>query len=296
MARVRIEDQHEAFLRQEGPAVLARYDEAWFRARRRHGLEHFVCGVVPLVGLLLCGWPAQPMAVFMLFALLAGLAADAVKLAVAPDLVHRACAGQAHDAELWGIADALRAGQAEMHATDQQPPLSLTGQLGMAAFFAVSLCGSVIWSVREHTGIALLERALDRPDMLLGMGVMLLAQLAMTAVDTRRALHEEPIAGELRFEPMLEAILYFIILFLWMVIGGIVLKLGALDGSASDEALVATLVVIGNAVLVWRGIGEIRDAHNRLQAAEWLRMALASGAHALRPVDPAAAGRMSAPK
>jgi len=150
--------------------------------------------------------------------------------------------------------------------------------------------------VREHTGIALLEHAIDHPDMLLGMGVMLLAQLAMTAVETRRALNEDPIAGELRFEPMLEAILYFIILFLWMVIGGIVLKLGALDGSATDEALVATLVVIGNAVLVWRGVGEIRDAHHRRQAAEWLRMALASGAHVLRQLDPAAVAHDSAPK
>lgn len=57
-------------LRQEGPAVLARYDEVWFRARRRHGLQHLACGVILLVGLLLCGWPAQPMAVFMRFALL----------------------------------------------------------------------------------------------------------------------------------------------------------------------------------------------------------------------------------
>lgn len=257
-------DAEQAFLLREGPDALARQRESHIAAGRRRGRERIINSTIALLGLGVLGWPAAPMALFVLLGLVAAWLADVVKLGVAHQHVVDGEDLRLADAEVW----VLVAGNGAAGARRQRVRLAPWAQLAIAGWLLAGLAFTVVYETQRLDGVDLLALSLAHPDMLAVLAATLLWQLGATAYGTHRQLRtDEPIG----FEPLLDAVCYGAIVFLWMVCGSIAVELAAVLRGAAPAALGMTvLVVVTHLVLAWRGVGELAAAADARRRSERL--------------------------
>lgn len=265
-----VNDAEQAFLLREGPAALARQSAAHIAAGRRRGRERIINSGIALLGLGVLGWPAAPMALFVLLGLAAAWLADVVKLGVARQHVVDGEDLRLADAEVW----VLVAGNGAAGARRQRMRLAPWAQLAIAGWLLAGLAFTVVYETRRLDGIDLLALSLAHPDMLAVLAATLLWQLATTAYGTHRQLRTDE---AICFEPLLDAVCYGAVVFLWMVCGSIAVELAAVLRGAAPAALGMTvLVVVTHLVLGWRGLGELTAAADARRRSERLARLLAA--------------------
>ncbi|MEQ9059501.1 MAG: hypothetical protein RLW61_08775 [Gammaproteobacteria bacterium] len=259
-----------AFARREGPAMLARHDEAWFRAQRTAALERSATALVALAGLLLLGWPAAPLAVLLLVGQGAVLVRDAVCLWLHGDAIRAARNERRHEAEVEAALRELVAGAtpAQIRSDAALPGPML--EFAMAAWLYGCMVASVVWEIREQTGVSLVQTAMQAPDMLVVMALTLAWQVASVVPRAGAAAREVE-----DYAPLLDAVVWFLALFFWVVVGGICAALAELP---EFEALagqgITVLVIAGHGVFFLRGVLELRALaarrHELAAARRWL--------------------------
>ncbi len=259
-----VSEAEQAFLLREGPDALARQSASSIAAGRRRGRERIINSAIALLGLGVLGWPAAPMALFVLLGLAAAWLADLVKLGVAHQHVVDGEDLRLADAEVW----VLVAGNGAAGARRRRMRLAPWAQLAVAGWLLAGLAFTVVYETRRLDGVDLLALSLAHPDMLAVLAATLLWQLGATAHGTHRQLRsDEPI----HFEPLLDAVCYGAIVFLWMVCGSIAVELAAVLRGAAPAALGMTvLVVVTHLVLGWRGVGELTAAADARRRSERL--------------------------
>lgn len=271
LAATTLDDAQHAFLLREGPDALARHGESVIAAEQRRGRDRVIGSTIALFGLAVLGWPAAPLALFVLLGLVAVWLADVVKLCVAHQHVVDGEQARLADAEVWVlVADGSARG-----ASRRRLYLAPWAQLALAGWLLAGLAYTVIYEAQRLDGIDLVTLAVAHPDMLAVLGATLVWQLGTTAYAAHRQLRAEQAVC---FEPLLDAVCHAAIVFLWMVCGSIAVELAAvLRGTAPPALGMAVLVVSTHLVLVWRGLGELATAAAARRRAERLGQVLSAG-------------------
>lgn len=108
--------------------------------------------------------------------------------------------------------------------------------------------------------------------MLLLMGLSLSVQYGLRIADFRRPPSTPEEIAAMSFMPFAEAAVFMLMLMLWMVSGTLYLQLADILGLASPRtALITLFVVCAYAVMLMRGLGEIREVRDVRRRIAWLR-------------------------
>ncbi len=269
------------FLATDGPAALRGRDTQWFGIQRHENLEAIVSAVVGLVGVLVLGWPAAGMMLFLIAALWIGLLTDLARYVAFPDQLRAALRRLQSEERLWTRVRAHRQGLPEPRAAKPMPG-GPGLQLAITFWVAVAFTGALIHEIRAISGADLLLEAARRPDMLAAMGLLLLVQLVQAGLVLRRQAAGAP--GMVSYTPFLDVLMFVILILFWLIISGIVIKLGSVvDGIEPGTAAVTIFVIVGYGLILWRGVGELRELREARADTEWLRGMLESAAVRARP-------------
>lgn len=257
------------------PGVLRSRAAGWQLRVRTQALEHVGVGVLSLGGVFMLGWPASSMVVFLILSLWLGLLFDALRLVLAPALVREALEDEAREGWFWPALEALRQGRSHYRCVhgDTLPPL-LQWLLGVA--LALWGSGTVAWELSRADGAGWVREVLANPDMLALMGLSLLAQLVAGGLALLRELRGAAAGGAaVHFQPLAEALTWFVLLLLWYGAMPIVVLAGEvfLQRSLAGEG-VLVFVACGYALLVARGVAEWRWMRREQLALAWLRARL----------------------
>lgn len=262
------------FAVREGPAVLARLDDRWMRTRRRAALERCLSAAIALAGLSWFGWPAAPMAVLLLLGAGASIVLDAVFWWHHADAIQAARNDQRHAVEVEAALQALVDGTPPAEAPATAGVIPGPGlELAIAAWIYLCMLASLLWEIREVTGVSLVQAALAAPDMLILMTLVLMWQVASIVTRARRNDAVELEADA--YAPLLDAIVWIIAIFCWMVIGAVCEALAGFDGLAvlAGQGIVV-LVVACHCVFFLRGALELHllglRRHALAAARRWL--------------------------
>ena len=205
------------------------------------GIERIIAALVPLGGLL-WGWPAAPMALFVVLGLLSHLIDSAITL-----LIY----GRGGRGRVSLLQEALdrRREEEEQEREEREGPstadnrpipprLSPPWQWAAAAWVTLSLVGAVLYQMEDSAGVALLEVAREEPAMI---AVMAAAAAA---------------AG---FAPLLEAILGMVLMLFWLAGSTIVVNLARIVPAIDPEqAVLLAFVIAASLIELWRGTMELR--------------------------------------
>jgi hypothetical protein len=270
-------EEGQGWLAREGPDFLERHDDGWFRRERWRALERGASGCLPLAGLWLLDWPAEPLAVFLLLGILGSLGSDWMKLAIAPQVVRERLWHDLLDIDLWRVTTDLQAGKPPVRHVNHPAVESPFYQLLLSSWMLLSLVGSLLYELRSVSGTDLLQHAVQSPEMLPAMLAALGLQAWLGALWLRDLRHSPRPERSLRFEPFVEAIMAFLVLLGWMVGSMVVVNAGgALLGRDFSGSAVAVLVVAAYALQVLRAIFEWRWLTRARDARRWLEQNLES--------------------
>ena len=255
-----------------GPVALRNRDARWFSLQKQESLESIASGVIGLVGVLLLGWPALGMMLFLIMSLWVGLLTDLVRLLRSPDALRASLQWQRTEEHLWALVRAVRCGlppPREGKPLPGGPGL----QLGFAFWFALAFTAALIHETSRVSEVHLLREIMKRPEMLGAMGVLLVAQLALaTGLVKRQGAKDAPLVC---YTPFFDVLMFLILMFFWMIISGITIKLGEVTGSFDPgSAAVTVFVLVGYALLSWRGCGELRELKEATADTLWLQSVL----------------------
>ncbi|MCW5605160.1 MAG: hypothetical protein KIT18_11515 [Burkholderiales bacterium] len=82
------------------------------------------------------------------------------------------------------------------------------------------------------------------------------------------------------FNPVFDVVMFCVLLFFWTVISAVVLKWGEISAAFDDAQAAAVMVFVlaSYAIMLWRGLGELRDLRAARIDAGWLREKLKTAA------------------
>jgi hypothetical protein len=213
--------------RAELAELAATFDDAWLAAARRAAGERIATSVFTFCGLFALGWGAPPLALFVVAGFAIGLAGDiALWLGARGPIEVGLARSRASESTLSRLCPA-RTG---VDDTAASRPLSPAGELLVATWLVASLLG---WQLFTRW------------------------RLARAVGDGTAVLHP----GTDCFTPILDAVLYFTTLFLWL--SGMTIAdhvAGGLFGYDVRRHALTAFVTIGHALLLWRGVAEWRAA------------------------------------
>jgi hypothetical protein len=264
------------FLASEGSAALRGRDKHWFGIQRHESLEAIVSAVVGLFGVLVLDWPAAGMMLFLVAALWVGLLTDLARYAMFPARLRSALHHLEKEERLWTLVRARRQGLPDPRAARPLPG-GPGLQLLFAFWVAVAFTGALVHEIHAMSGSDLLLEAARRPDMLAAMGLLLLTQLVQAVLVLRGK--GDGAHGIVSFTPFFDVLMFVILLFFWMIISGIVIKLGTVvHGIAPGTAAVTVFVLVGYGLMLWRGVIELRELREARADMDWLREMLEASA------------------
>ncbi|MGE0484537.1 MAG: hypothetical protein AB7Q81_10385 [Gammaproteobacteria bacterium] len=241
--------------------LAATFDDAWLAAARRAAGERLATSTFTLAGLGLLGWAAPPLALFVVAGFAIGLVGDLALWLTArrplEDGLARVRAAERTLARLRPPATRRRDGA----ATDR--PLSPLGELVAAIWLVTSLIGAVVYELARSGGFDLLAWARHEPLTLaslagmLGWQVWTRSRLARAVAGGTAVLHP----GTDCFTPVLDAVLYFATLFLWLSGMTIAHHVGnGVFGYDVRPHALARFVAIAHVLQSWRAVAEWRAA------------------------------------
>ncbi|PTD95593.1 hypothetical protein [Pseudothauera lacus] len=256
----------------EAPALLRRHGRQWAHAAQAAAVEHGLVAVLSLAGLFVLGWPPASMALFLICALWLGLLFDALRLALAPGLVAEGEVLAGREAWLWPALDAMQRGQDSclQHQGGRMPPLL---QLLCGLWFALWLSWAVLDELARSDGVGVFAGMAARPDMLGVMVLGVLGQLVAGLFALRRELHAAECGdAPLRFQPIVEVVLWFLMLLLWFAATPITMLAALLVGAGGD-GIPATLIFVasGYALMLLRALAEWGALRRQQRQLAWLR-------------------------
>ena len=270
-------EEVQGWLAREGPDFLERHDDGWFRRERWRALERGASGLLPLAGLWLLDWPAEPLAVFLLLGILGNLGSDWMKLAIAPQVVRERLWHDLLDIDLWRVTTDLQADRPPVRHVNHPAVESPFYQLLLSSWMLLSLVASLLYELRNVSGTDLLQHAFQSPEMLLAMLAALGVQAWLGALWLRDLRQSPRPERSLRFEPFVEATMAFLVLLGWMVGSMVVVNAGgSLLGRDFSGSVVAVLVVSAYALQVLRALFEWRWLARARNTRRWLEQHLES--------------------
>lgn len=255
-----------------GPEAFGNRDASWFSRQKQKSLESIASGAMGLVGVLLLGWPALGMMLFLIISLWIGLLTDLARALLFPDALRASLDRRRSEEHLWAQVRTQRRGLPPPRETRPLPG-GPGLQLGLAFWIALAFTGALIHETARVSGTDLIASALRRPDMLGAMGLLLLAQMVQAVIIVRRQGALEPALEG--YTPILDVVMFVILMFFWMIISAIVVKLGEVTGNTDPGAAAVKLfVLVGYALLLWRGCAELRELKELKADSRWLRAKL----------------------
>ena len=149
-----------ALLRSAGPAVVEWQRRVGLAEAKSRCIAMVIAGLVPFFGLFALGWSPAAMLLFMLVDVLAVLAGDALKLAIAADVVRRSHDQDYRAQEVLGIVGGLEDGTGTY--TEYGKGMSIGLLFGIACVSSVFLL-VIMAAALEALGIGRVEQALRAP-------------------------------------------------------------------------------------------------------------------------------------
>ncbi|MCB1748241.1 MAG: hypothetical protein H6977_12875 [Gammaproteobacteria bacterium] len=246
-------------------AALARaFDTDWLAAARRTAAERIATSAFTLTGLLALGWDAPPLALFVVAGFAITLGGD-VALWLGARAALEDGREQARAAE--AVLERLRPTATRREDGHRAArTLSPAGELVAAAWLVATLIGAVFYELARSGGFDLLAWVRGEPLTLASLAAILAWQVLVRWRLARRAragtatLHP----GTDCFTPLLDAVLYFVVLFLWLA--GMTIAHHVASGLFYYDVRphgLAAFVVVAHALYLWRGVVELRAARAR---------------------------------
>ncbi|MFN3985415.1 MAG: hypothetical protein ACK4KV_07990 [Rhodocyclaceae bacterium] len=252
--------------------ALERRGPLWQRTRLRQGFEHLVAGGLSLLGLFVFGWPAEPVLMFVVASVWAGLLFDAARLVSAPKAVHEHAHYQEIDDRFWRGVAAWRSGAKDFRIPDEQHNMSPALQVLVALLGALFMSAYLSIELHRLTGQDLVQRLLTRPDGLLVLMLTLVVQYGLAFRAFRGQPRSAVEVSAMSFMPVAEAVVFLVMFFIWMIASALYMDFATLFGLTPSADLVpvifASCVAI---VLLLRGLGEIREVLDQRRTEAWLR-------------------------
>lgn len=268
---IAVDDALKHEIEADAPLALERRGHRWQAVRLRTGMEHLFVALLSLTGVFVLGWPVEPMLVFLVLSLWAGLAFDVARWLSSPGTVEDHLHYERLDDRFWqGVAAwKSNAPSFSMPAEEREDGAAL--HLLIAVFCAIGFTVALTIDLGRAADVNLMMLMASRPDMLLLMGLSLSVQYGLRIADFRRPLSTPEEIAAMSFMPFAEAAVFMLMLMLWMVSGTLYLQLADILGLASPRtALITLFVVCAYAVMLMRGLGEIREVRDVRRRIAWL--------------------------
>lgn len=230
-------------------------DDSVRRRVRNRQFEAIADAVIALVGVLLLHWSPFSLMLFLIAGLWLGLLERWLEWLFARDRL-LAVMQEAQDLEeLQRLIQRERDGI--RHRKTWHPlPRSAGTQLAIAVFFAAAFTGSLLYQLATDTDLQLGLLLLERPDLLLVMGGLLALRLYSLQQRLRRP--PERAAWVDIANPILDMLLFVILIFFWTVIGAFALKIEETVGGDRPLITATVFVCAGYLLVIWRAVGELK--------------------------------------
>lgn len=273
---VALDDELKATLAIDATLAMERRGSRWQAVRRHEGMEHLLVATLSLAGVALLGWPAQPMLVFLVLSVWAGVAFDVARWLASPGAVEDCLHYDMRDGRFWSAVDAWRAGATSFRdrpetGNESSPLMHLLVAVMLAIGFSVALTIDLVRAADVNLALMFASR----PDMVALMLLSLGIQYGVRIADFRRRPRTPEEIVSMNFNPMGEAALFMLMLVLWMTFGTVYLQLAGLFGlDDSRDALVTLFVIAAYLIMFWRGVGELREVGRVRDRIDWLERTL----------------------
>lgn len=273
---IEVDDELKHELEMDAPLVFERHGARWQVVQIHQGIEHVAVSLVSLFGVMVLAWPAQPMLVFLVLSMWAGVAFDAARWYLSPGAVEDALHYLETDSRFWRSVEAWQRGEASFSMREPgdmgAPGIHVLIAVICAIGFTIAL--TIDLGRAADTNLALLF--MSRPDMLALMLLTLLCQYGMRIADFRGRPQTSEEINALNFNPQVEIAIFALMFVLWMVFGLVYVQVMPSFGrEPSRETLVTLFVVAAYLIMLWRGVGEIRAVGKIRRQIAWLQKKLA---------------------
>lgn len=246
---------------------VADLDASALRRARRSQLEKIADGVVAVSGILLLDWSPYPMLLFLIASLWLGLLETLAEWLLDRERLARIVSERREVEEARTILRRERDGQ-PTHEPRRPLPTGFGAQLAIAIGLSAAFTISLLVQLRGEAGIAVGQLLIDRPDMLLMMGGLLALRLQGLVRRVRRPHDRAPWLRTVT--PVLDMILFVMLIFFWTVIAGIALKIEEIVGGDRQYIAAVVFVCAGYGLMAWRAVHELRDLRQLPLDLAWL--------------------------
>lgn len=237
MAAITSEDMSR--FHRNAPAALARRGGGFLGEQLASAFELFLAGLAPIVGMLVYGWSANQLLVFLLVGAWTAIILDIAKLVLLYEAVKRFGAAHYEDWHVWVVANALRAGRNEAVQSHleakYQPEIGVfidlvCGGIG-TVFILIAASGESLSGFRDLFG--------DRT-LLYGVACLVGYQFLVAAWEIARRMRSKD-HGELKVALGMRGLGLFVLMF-------VVVMIRESSGELGTVALAVMLAV--NAALI----------------------------------------------
>lgn len=274
---IAVDDTLKHEIEADAPLVLARRGQRWQAVRLRTGIEHLFVALLSLAGVFVLGWPAEPMLVFVVLSLWAGLAFDVARWLGSPGTVEDHLHYERVDERFWRGVDAWRSNAPSFSMPAQEREDGAALHLLIAVFCAIGFTVAMTIDLGRAADVNLMMLMASRPDMLLLMGLSLCVQYGLRIADFRRPPSTPEDIAAMSFMPFAEAAVFMLMFIFWMASGTLYVQVADILGLSSPRTSLITLfVVCAYVVMLMRGLGEIREVRDARRRIAWLHDTLPS--------------------
>jgi hypothetical protein len=250
---------------------LAALDEETLRRNQSKAWQAIADAAIALTGLVFLGWSPFPMLLFMVFSLWLGLFEMLGEWVVDRARLERRLAEAQEVEEARRIARELRDGQSRTQGQSLSLPsvLDRVGmQLAVTFYFVGAYTASLIYQLADTVGLSLWAQLVERPDMMLLMGGMIVLRVFGAARRLRAPPSDSDWLGTAT--PLLEVILFPMLVGFWMILSAVAVQLTEIHGGDPQYVSAAVFVSLGYALIVFRAVVNVRDLPVMKSDLEWL--------------------------
>lgn len=245
----------EAERRKAAARWLDELDASAHRRVRNQKLEVVADAVVALLGVLLLHWSPYPLMLFLLASLWLGLLEWSLTWWLARDRLLALLQDAQDVEELQRHVRHERDGERQREASHPLPA-GPGVQLAIAVFLAAAFTGSLLYQLAADADLHLGLLLLEQPDLLLLMGGLLALRLYQLQQRLRRPPERAPWID--LANPILDMLLFVVLVFCWTVISAIALKIREIVGGDRQLITATVFVCTGYGLVIWRAVGELR--------------------------------------